>query len=726
MPKDLQKHPNPRQRPVSCQFCRTRKLRCSRTAPCSNCVSRRITCDLQDPIAQPRGTSGPSQNLEIIERLHRLESLLVARKGDEQGPNCQPPAIQESQPQLIYPSAAPSPTGKVDRDRNISWPGNASAAKTPSAKISRDRIVFRICPARQVTEAQTYIQDGCHPSENSEPKRCIWLPPPVEAQILLAKFIRVAHQLPYVTHIPSLLSVLEQAYVGLSEKNQIQSGHAILLLSIFSAATISWVQSDCAYGVYSASADANEQGPLWLKAAEDVLDMARRSPSPMLSIEGVQGVIIVGFIAAHLDGLARYRMLFAVSVVLARDLGLHRIDHPSNLGAATTSQAEIGRRVWWYLCASDWAMAARASGLSEGIYSCHPRQMITKKPLNVNDEEIIDGMSRDERPLSQPTTMSYTLQRIRLAEIARSIVDRSPLAMAYTSSLSHDAAMDIDTELQTLINDVPVFYSMSESALVEAYALTPTQAEKTVFQGKMVYFLLYSQRCRLHLPYFARSSENATYAPSREICTKHASYILHSELWQEDPNKGTVTTLNLTELLIGVFMACIVLLMDVTLNPLSPQYLQQREEVCKAFKIIEEAKNGSEASAKFVNSLVHVLRKNNLNPPRSIPSHLEPPMEGSGVGTVSQGSPQKETLLGGLEGSGYEQYSEVVSTGSYLGQFEPFRDADLTMASEGSPIDVEDDLSSYWAGFTRSFEQGTDTSNFDWDSIFLELDSSFI
>src|SRR4051794_1282425 len=35
---------NPRQRPVSCFFCRSRKLRCSRETPCSNCAVRKIQC----------------------------------------------------------------------------------------------------------------------------------------------------------------------------------------------------------------------------------------------------------------------------------------------------------------------------------------------------------------------------------------------------------------------------------------------------------------------------------------------------------------------------------------------------------------------------------------------------------------------------------------------------------------------------------------------------------
>ena len=43
--------------------------------------------------------------------------------------------------------------------------------------------------------------------------------------------------------------------------------------------------------------------------------------------------------------------------------------------------------------------------------------MVVKKPLNINDEELSDGMSRIEQPLSLPTAMSYSLQKIRVAEM---------------------------------------------------------------------------------------------------------------------------------------------------------------------------------------------------------------------------------------------------------------------------------------------------------------------
>jgi Fungal Zn(2)-Cys(6) binuclear cluster domain len=84
MPKVQRKQDSPRQRSVSCRFCRTRKLRCSRQAPCSNCVSRGIQCELDNPIGQSSSIPRDSEP-EVVERLNRLEKLLKTQKSEQDG-----------------------------------------------------------------------------------------------------------------------------------------------------------------------------------------------------------------------------------------------------------------------------------------------------------------------------------------------------------------------------------------------------------------------------------------------------------------------------------------------------------------------------------------------------------------------------------------------------------------------------------------------------------------
>jgi hypothetical protein len=70
---------SPRRRPISCDFCRIRKLRCSRQFPCSNCVARGISCQLW-PSSDPRKDKDeplPSHS-DIHERVRRLEATVAS------------------------------------------------------------------------------------------------------------------------------------------------------------------------------------------------------------------------------------------------------------------------------------------------------------------------------------------------------------------------------------------------------------------------------------------------------------------------------------------------------------------------------------------------------------------------------------------------------------------------------------------------------------------------
>lgn len=89
----VEKHPAraSRSRPVSCQFCRSRKLRCSRQFPCPNCTSRGIPCQVDVPSVASTGQIEETPDAlpvkfqhDVLARLSRLEELVI-RKGE---PTC--------------------------------------------------------------------------------------------------------------------------------------------------------------------------------------------------------------------------------------------------------------------------------------------------------------------------------------------------------------------------------------------------------------------------------------------------------------------------------------------------------------------------------------------------------------------------------------------------------------------------------------------------------------
>lgn len=78
MPKDHQKRAT-RQQPVSCRSCRSRKLRCNRELPCSNCASRGVPCELEDAV-RPPAIPASSLESELLERVRKLERLAESQQ----------------------------------------------------------------------------------------------------------------------------------------------------------------------------------------------------------------------------------------------------------------------------------------------------------------------------------------------------------------------------------------------------------------------------------------------------------------------------------------------------------------------------------------------------------------------------------------------------------------------------------------------------------------------
>jgi hypothetical protein len=148
-------------------------------------------------------------------------------------------------------------------------------------------------------------------------------------------------------------SVLEEVYSNLGQHGHIEIGQVILALGVFAAATHSWVSADSERGLFASAGEAHEQSHMWIRATVDLFELSHQSTS--ISIEGVQGVILIAFVIGNSEGFSRRcRSLFPQAIWAARELGLHRIDHPSSATSADSLQAEISRRVWWYLCSSDW------------------------------------------------------------------------------------------------------------------------------------------------------------------------------------------------------------------------------------------------------------------------------------------------------------------------------------------------------------------------------------
>jgi Fungal Zn(2)-Cys(6) binuclear cluster domain. len=112
-----------RSRPVSCHFCRSRKLKCNRQFPCSNCTSRGKTCQLYPTTALPTSPQLPIDGLpdnhtDVLARLRRLEEIVITN-GAAYSPLGQ---------DITQASSLPSPPNPVPNQPYMIQEGHSSAA----------------------------------------------------------------------------------------------------------------------------------------------------------------------------------------------------------------------------------------------------------------------------------------------------------------------------------------------------------------------------------------------------------------------------------------------------------------------------------------------------------------------------------------------------------------------------------------------------------------------
>jgi hypothetical protein len=116
-----------RQQPVSCRSCRSRKLRCDRGFPCSNCASRGVACESENAVPAHALTL----NSELLERVRNLERLAAENHLVHRSENVTPllPS-QVAAPSQGTPSQG-TPTQGTSLGSTISSQATPAKAVTP-------------------------------------------------------------------------------------------------------------------------------------------------------------------------------------------------------------------------------------------------------------------------------------------------------------------------------------------------------------------------------------------------------------------------------------------------------------------------------------------------------------------------------------------------------------------------------------------------------------------
>ncbi|KAF5234023.1 hypothetical protein FAUST_7802 [Fusarium austroamericanum] len=642
----------PRQRPVSCHFCRVRKLRCSRDFPCSNCTSRGVQCQSQDPprltgtgtatttapVSRPvakRGDPPPTdREAEILNRLEKLEALLALRT-NQTGSN--PPATSiasssacssddvprtRTQTRSSEPSHA-LPANVQNLTADALWLERTCLGPKPSDSVLVDQILFRVCPIRSIAQPSSYLfQNSSVPSGllSLEPTRCIWFPQRHETKMLIHKYTSVITYMHHVVHNPSVYKLVDEVYDTLERGEEPKLCQVFLMLALCTNVTYGWtVKDNDMTPLFSDSSESNNQSSGWLKAAFDVFDTAQRRSE--VGLELAQGLIVLSFVLLNLEGISsRARNGIFQAITICRELGVHRLDHPHQQPSTPITQfsnlkAEVARRVWWYLVITD-TMMARFPGPHEGTYAINPQYMNIRKPLNINDEDLVEGKEMVGRPLTESTTMSYFMQRMKIGNVIRDFTERVSLSSPNQQGDPYDMVLGIDAAMERFIDELPPFMKLNA---MDVQQLPPDDVQRQpniVIQRHIMKTFIYGQRCKLHLPYLARGAVEPAYAQSRRACLDSARMVIQAETqMEEEDTMFKATRLRLCLALHSVFIASIVLLLDFCLGVDADEKEQRRQDLAEAWNILETAKEHSRPTARIQDLLRQVMKKHKVSLP---------------------------------------------------------------------------------------------------------------
>ncbi|KAL6878146.1 hypothetical protein HDV57DRAFT_128118 [Trichoderma longibrachiatum] len=644
----------PRQRPISCHLCRVRKLRCSRQFPCSNCTSRGVVCQ-HEGIAVSAAAVGEQQQqqqqlkspavkdtstLELLARLERLEKIVAAQGAGREGKDAD---ISSSNSSFNFNSNLSSNTISNSNSRKgadapaeqsrpaasrpvpprlqrltadaLELERSCSDQKLTDSLIS-DPIIFRTCPIRLAPTQPSYAFQNGLPTSMAGPMdaiKCIWLPRRDEMRIILQKYIADISLFYHIIHVPTVQSLVEDIYAGLEANVRVDVGGILLLLSICASTTYAWSPPDDVRCLFADHVEANAQSTFWIKEALDVIDHAQRTAHA--SLECIQGLIILFFVFCNHESVSfRARSVFMSAIAMATELSLHRLDDPQGSPMGTLlrmseAKKEIARRVWWFMVATDWTLA-QFNCPQEGFYLIHQNQMAVNKPRNANDEDIVEGVEIIDRPVTEATCISYFVQRIRLAEVCRALLDRAPLGTPTSESSVYKGILEADAKLNQFMREAPDFLSLECSHLDNLPITDPRRSPFITAQRYMLNLLLHRQLCKIHLPYLAQGTVDPAYAYSRDVCLRSARVVFELDhQLQGECLPFFNSRLRLAMVLRSLFLASIALVLNACLTGDAEDAGEGEDEIAGAWKILHEAQGQFPPAAKLLELSIQILRK---------------------------------------------------------------------------------------------------------------------
>ncbi|KAJ5116335.1 hypothetical protein N7456_000683 [Penicillium angulare] len=438
-------------KPRSCVICRSRKVRCDKLSPCSNCRRANIACIYPSADRPPRWARRLERPVtgEVMERLHHLEGLVKDLTG------------QLEQAHAANRSAAGSSNspGSSTHDHDGGYQGNMHSAGSGNVQNKFGRLVLNDASKSRYVGSGfwSWVNDelddlkaetsniavgndgssddeemissktpstqelGRSPSDrhaflfrhnfnSSSPSLQEYHPLPSQIPFLINVFSENVNILAQVVHIPTINKMMHNLRGDVSK---LTPSNEALMFSIYYAAVTSMEEDDITLNFGVAKSDLNLKYRLGLEHALAKADFLN-APDLVL----VQALAIFLFLVRRHDSPRYVWMMTGIVIRMALSLGLQR--DGSHFGHLTPFEIEMRRRVWWGLCLID----VRASEDQGTDYTIALGSFDTKMPLNINDADITPESKEMPPEHDGLTDMSISRVNLEICDISKQMVTR--------------------------------------------------------------------------------------------------------------------------------------------------------------------------------------------------------------------------------------------------------------------------------------------------------------
>ena len=234
-------------------------------------------------------------------------------------------------------------------------------------------------------------------------------------------------------------------------------------------------------------------------------------------------------------------------------------------------------------------------------------------PSNIDDELLISTGSQQGFPLSVPTALSGSTQRIRLATLCREAVDALPSILLDSQEPEYEVILALDKKFHEYIENIPDFFKIDERSVQKSQEICRERPYIT-WQRINLHFSFHTRLCRLHRPYHLEGITNPKYAYSTRVCIRSAQTVLELRRAMDEigPEAGGYPA-RFWRVVQHVFLAALILATDVSFNPEAPDTEARKAKVLSAYESLEKSKQESgtlfEGVQRNMQTLLSTLQK---------------------------------------------------------------------------------------------------------------------